>query len=148
MFQKESYERLNVFSKTKKTRWKMRAMCTSRRIIHNPVVFDTCCWWMCFHQSRVAVLVGESTCVAHWWWASFEFPSRFHYVCHDILVTCKMLVTRKILQSMRWWISHVRNPSIIRGVNVSGSSEPSLVDWMWDRVTRTDRPHLLQQLAF
>ena len=37
---------------------------------------------------------------------------------------------------------------IIRGVNVSGSSEPSLVDWLWDRVTRTDHRCLLQQLTF
>ena len=48
---------------------------------------------------------------------------------------------------MSWWISYVRN-SLLRGVNVSGSSEPSLVDWLWDRVTRTDRRCLLQRLAF
>ncbi len=41
--------------------WHMCALC---RILHDPVVFNTCYWWMCFHQSCVAVLAGESTCVA------------------------------------------------------------------------------------
>ncbi len=37
----------------------------------------TCYWWMCFHQPWVAVHVGESTCVSHWWLVSFELLSRF-----------------------------------------------------------------------
>jgi hypothetical protein len=35
--------------------------------------------------------------------ALYEFLSRFYYVCADILVP------RKILQLMRWWISYIRD---------------------------------------
>ena len=85
----------------------MRDMCPSCRILHNPVVLDTCYWWMCFHQPCVAAHVGESTCVAHWRSASSEFLSRFYYVRVD---SRSILVTRKILQLMSWWIFYVGIP--------------------------------------
>ena len=78
--------------------------CAPCRILNDPVVFDTCYWWMCFHQPCVAVNVGESTCVAHCRSASYGFLTRFYYVCVD---SRSILVTGKILQSMRWWIFYV-----------------------------------------
>ncbi len=85
----------------------MRDMCASCRILHDPIVFDTCYWWMRFHQPCVAEHVWESTCVAHWRSGSYEILSRFYYACVDsrsILVTCK------ILQLMSWWIFYVGIP--------------------------------------
>ena len=85
----------------------MRDKCASCRILNDPVLFDTCYWWMCFHQPCVAVHVVESTCVAHWRSASYEFLSRFYYVRID---SHSILVTLKILQSMSWWIFYVGIP--------------------------------------
>ena len=75
----------------------MRDMCASCRILQlqDLAVFDTCYWWMHFHQPWVAAHVWESTCVAHWQ------LSRFYYVRVD---SRSIRVTRKILQSMSWWI--------------------------------------------
>ena len=41
MFQKENYERLNVFSKLKKTRRMMRDVCVSRRVY---VIYGSVCY--------------------------------------------------------------------------------------------------------
>jgi hypothetical protein len=62
----------------------MRDMCASCRILHNPIVFDTCYWWMRFHQPCwVAAHVWESMCMAHWQLGSYEILSRFYSVRVD-----------------------------------------------------------------
>ncbi len=122
----------------------MRDMCTSCRILHNPEVFDTCYWWMCFHQPCVSVHVGESTCMAYWWSASNEFLSRFYYVRVDsrsILVTCIML------QSMSWWIFYVEIPYSTWRRRALHFRAIIRFEWPWDQVM-TDCCCLLQRLAF
>ncbi len=79
----------------------MRDMCASCRVLHDPVVFDTCYWWMRFRQPWVDAHVQESKCEAHWRSGSYEILSRFYYVRVD---SRSIQVTRTILQSMSWWI--------------------------------------------
>ncbi len=62
---------------------------------------------MCFHQPCVAVHVWESTCMAHWRSVLYAILSRFYYVRVD---SRSILVTRKILQSMSWWMFYVGIP--------------------------------------
>jgi hypothetical protein len=60
-----------------------------------------------------------------------EILSRLYYVCID---SCSILVTRKILQSMSWWIFYVGIPYSTWHWNVLGSQNHHLLSGRDDKL--------------
>ncbi len=55
-------------------------MCTSCRILHDPIVFGNLMWWGKPHHFWVVACVQESTYAGHWWLDLFKVLPRFPYV--------------------------------------------------------------------